>query len=166
LECQGLRHEKLKTLIIETADISADNIEQLCSMKLHALEYFELWFGRHYYSDENSLISNLAPVFEGKSYPNLKYLGLCSCESIDSLLIEILASSIQEQLVVLNLQRGTLEDIDLLLKHQGFPNLRLLDVSSNNLEDSAIARLNDLPFEVITENQDEEEGDRHNALYE
>lgn len=168
LECQGLRHETLKTLIVETADLNDANIEQLCEMDLPALEYFELWYGRyHRYRGGDRRTSELTSILAGLSYPKLKYLGLCSNENANFLLKEVLASPIEEQLIVLNLERGTLNDIQPLLDHDGLPNLRLLNVSGNNLDDSAIARLNDLPFDILAENQDDPcEGERHNALYE
>jgi hypothetical protein len=157
LKCEGLRHETLKTLIIATADISDFNIKQLCGMDLPALECFELWFGRSYHHEENSLISALQPIFECKKYPKLKYLGLCSCESANSLLTAILDSKIQKQLVVLDLQRGTLDNIDSLLNHKGFPNLKLLNVSDNNLDDGSVEKLNSLPFDIVADNQYQEE---------
>jgi hypothetical protein len=49
LECAGIKHQKLKTLIIETADISEENIRQIIAMDLPSLEYFEMWIGPWHY---------------------------------------------------------------------------------------------------------------------
>jgi hypothetical protein len=56
LECAEVRHQKLKTLIIETADISEENIRQIIAMDLPNLEYFELWMGPWQYSLSHSEI--------------------------------------------------------------------------------------------------------------
>ncbi|MBE9013666.1 HEAT repeat domain-containing protein, partial [Pseudanabaenaceae cyanobacterium LEGE 13415] len=77
LECAGLRHESLKSLIIETSDMLYENIEQLCSIELPELEYFELWVGRSYHSS-GSPLDRMLPVLSGYAFPKLKYLGLCS----------------------------------------------------------------------------------------
>jgi hypothetical protein len=45
LECAGIKHHKLKTLIIETADISEENLRQISAIEAPNLEYFELWLG-------------------------------------------------------------------------------------------------------------------------
>jgi hypothetical protein len=45
LECAEIKHQRLKTLIIETADISEENIRQIIAMDLPNLEHFEMWVG-------------------------------------------------------------------------------------------------------------------------
>jgi hypothetical protein len=45
LECAEVKHQNLKTLIIETADISEENIRQIIAMDLPNLEYFKMWIG-------------------------------------------------------------------------------------------------------------------------
>jgi hypothetical protein len=170
LECEGLRHESLKTLIIETSDILHKNIEQLCTMDLPELEYFEFWMGRDYHSNGN-LISIMAPVLAGYVYPKLKYLGICSSEGFN--VAELLNSPIVNQLAVLDFKMGTFGDsiISEFIDHPNLQSLKLLDLSGNRLSEDAIAQiaqLSQLPFQVKTDNQDnaEYEGARHWALYE
>jgi hypothetical protein len=181
LNCQGLRHEHLKTLIIETADITQHNIEQVCSMDLPELEYFELWFGRK--DRYRSALPPLNPIFSGKIYPKLKYLGICSSEELDTLLPEIIAAPIIDRLAVLNLKMGTLVDaqIEILLDNLATDRLKVLDVTGNNLSEEAIAKLARQPYQVISTHQfgsenyryhENNEGyearimNRHDALYE
>lgn len=180
LRCQGLRHEHLKSLIIETADITQDNIEQICSMDLPELEYFELWFGRDY-QYRNALLP-LAPIFSGNTYPKVKYLGICSYEATKTLVAEISKAPIMKRLVVLDLKMGTLVDDDLepLLDSSITENLKVLNVTGNKLSQEAIAKLAQQSYQIISSHQfglqdykypENEEGyeerrmSRHDALY-
>lgn len=193
LECEGLRHEHLKTLIIETSDITQANIAQICSIDLPELEYFELWFGRKRNYDSARL--PLAPIFAGKVYPKLRCLGLCSSEEADALLLDVIGSPLIDQLAVLNLKMGTLADLDIeplliepLLDISFFSdlplplNLKVLDISGNNLSRTGLAQLRQQPYQTISTCQfskdeygyytnvssESLEGrilDRHSALY-
>ncbi|MBD2096393.1 HEAT repeat domain-containing protein [Trichocoleus sp. FACHB-591] len=165
LECAGLHHDKLKTLIIETADLQHENIEQLCAINLSGLEYFELWLGR-WHRSAAEVAKAMLPLLSGYAYPNLKYLGLCSCEDTNGLVKEVLESPILEQLAVLDLKMGTMTSAGLLLNHPNLQNLKLLDVSGNWLSEGAIAQLQQLPFLVEATEQDVEEGSRYLALHE
>jgi hypothetical protein len=181
LECEGFRHESLKTLIIETADITQPNIAQLCSMDLPALEYFELWFGREH--EYHSALPPLEPILAGETYPNLKYLGLCSSEEIKTLLQEVAHSPLMQQLAVLDVKMGVLNDsgIGPLLDRSLTSNLKVLNISGNDLSQDGLNHLTQQHFQVISSHQispeeyyseDEEEDyenrvmTRHSALYE
>jgi hypothetical protein len=181
LECEGLRHEHLKTLIIETADITQTNIAQLCSMDLPALEYFELWFGRNH--GYNSALAPLEDILAGDTYPNLKYLGLCSSEEIKTLVQAVAHSPLMQKLAVLDLKMGVLNDsgIGPLLDQTLTSNLKVLNVSGNDLSQDGLTHLTQQHFQVISSHQispeeyysDEEEENyenrlmtRHSALYE
>jgi hypothetical protein len=180
LTCEGLRHENLKTLIIETADIRQENIQQLCSMDLPNLEYFELWFGRDYHY--NNIIDPFRPILDGHTYPNIKYLGLCSSEAGKKLVQAILESPISDRLAIIDLKMGTLADADLepLLNNSAPIKFEVLNITGNKLSDNAIAQLAKQPYQVISDYQfgvndwdDDDEEDyesrrmnRHSALYE
>jgi hypothetical protein len=180
LECSGLRHENLKTLIIETAYIEHDNLKQLCSMDLPKLELFELWLGRT--GGIKSIMSALEPILAGYIYPNLKSFGLCSAEEHKNWLPEIVNAPFMEQIAVLDFKMGTMVDanIEPLLNLSLTQNLKALNVTGNQLSSSAIAQLSQQPYQLIStyqyglnefpdyedENYDENRTTRHAALYE
>jgi hypothetical protein len=179
LTCEGLRHENLKTLIVETSDIRQENIQQLCSMDLPNLEYFELWFGRNYHY--NNIIDPFRPILDGQTYPNIKYLGLCSSEAGKNLVQAILEAPISNRLAVIDLKMGALGDADLepLINNPESVKFDILNITGNKLSDEAIAQLAQQPYQVISDYQfgvndwDDDEEDyesrrmtRHSALYE
>ncbi len=179
LSCEGLRHEHLKTLIIETSDIRQENIQQLCSMDLPALEFFELWLGRNYHY--KNILEPLAPILAGNTYPNLKSLGLCSAEAGKRLLQAFLEAPIRDRLAVLDLKMGAFQDAELetLLEASSSTALKALNVTGNKFSEAAISQLSQQSCQLISDYQygiddwpdydNEEEADsftRHTALYE
>jgi hypothetical protein len=170
LQCAGLRHEHLKSLIIETADISPVNIEQLCSINLPELEYFELWIGRS--CIHGSAVKPLAPILTGNTYPKLKYLGLCSSEEAGILVQKVIESPIMEKLVVLDLKMGTLSDfvildmsgnsvnqVELLLNNAATSKLKVLNVTGNYISPHTMAQLSQQSYQVISDYQVRHEED-------
>jgi hypothetical protein len=178
LECAGVRHEKLRTLIIETSDIKQENIQQIGAIEMPNLEYLELWLGR-YGSSADRVTAALAPILSNNATPQLKYLGLCSDEYTDGLIADVLTTSIISQLAVLDFKMGTMTDkgVDYLLESPDLANLKYLNISGNYLSEQAIVRLQQLgcPIDASNphhlDNGDEEdygysEGHRHWALHE
>jgi hypothetical protein len=153
LTCQDYRHENLKTLIVETSDITQENIEQICSIDLPALEYLELWFGREY--EYVSAVPPLKSIFAGETYPNLKYLGLCSSEEIQTLIESIAPSALMQQLVVLDIKMGILTEAGIapLCNPSLTSNLKILNVSGNDLSDAGLEKLIAQNYQVISTHQ-------------
>jgi hypothetical protein len=166
LECQYLQHDYLKTLIIETADLGYQNMEQICNLSLPALEYFQLWLGRRFWCTSR-LLEVLTQVPSFKSFPNLSYLGLRSSEDANLIAEYITKSSLINQLTGLDLSMGTLTDYgaELLLNCPAVNQLYMLDVSRNQLSDTMIQKLYQLNCQVIAEPQDSDYY-RYSALYE
>lgn len=166
LECKYLGQEHLKTLIIETADLSYENIVQICNLHLPALEYFQLWLGRNL----NSVpyIDGLTQVLSRQSFPNLSYLSFRSSENTNLLAEHITKSSIINQLTGLDLSMGNLTDYgaEFLLQCPAVNQLCMLDVSKNQLSSAIIERLYQLNCQVIVEPQYSDYYYRYNALYE
>jgi len=166
-------HDRITTLIIETADNDKDSLAQTCALNLPALEYLELWGGRC--GDISNISDSLAPLITGKSFPNLSYLGLPSFEETDWL-VQILADSpILNHLRILNLSKGTMTDTgaELLLNSPAINQLRLLNVANNYLSTAIVKRLCQLKCQVIADSQDLEDtsyrgnsSSRYYALYE
>lgn len=166
LECQSLQHDHLKTLIIETADLSFPNLIQICNLQLRALEYFELWLGGRLYSTTTPL-DILTPVLAAQSFPNLSYLGLRSCDFADSLAETITQSPIIKQLTGLNLSMGNLTDngAKALLNCPEISQLHTLDVSMNQLSNAMIQKLHGLNCQIIAEPQESYCNYRYFSLY-
>lgn len=164
-QLQGLRHDGLKTLIIETTQLTSKNVAHICALDLPALEYFELWMSHK--STPDSILDSLNSVLTGQSFPNLIYLGLRSFEQADQILEAILQSSIFDRLAVLDLSMGTLTDkgAEILLNYSAINRLHTLNVSMNNLSTNMIQQLSQLSCRVIAEPQSEE-WHRYCALYE
>jgi hypothetical protein len=176
LECAGVRHEKLRTLIIETADLRQDNIYQIGEIDMPNLEYLELWLGR-YGTSADRVTAALAPILLHNATPKLKYLGLCSDECTDGLIADLLTTPIVSQLAVLDLKMGTMTDagVDYLLDSPDLTNLRYLNVSGNYLPEHSIAKLQKLGCAIDASNPHDRaneedyrysEGYRHWALHE
>lgn len=117
-----IRHENLKTLIVETGYmLSHKLINQICALELPSLEYLELWLGNDLdypvseigekeesYSIDNSAFKHLSPIISGTVFPQLKYLGLRSCNYSDAVAQAIVSSPLINSLKVLDLSMGTL----------------------------------------------------------
>ncbi|MDJ0733181.1 MAG: HEAT repeat domain-containing protein [Nostocaceae cyanobacterium] len=169
LDCSGVsRHNNLKTLIIETADISDIEVDIICSLNLPALEYFELWIGRnrHYVGNSNNLINNLKPILFSESFPNLKYLGIRSSEHADEIADAIAESSfiaespIIDNLSVLDLSMGNLTDegLKILLEFPAIRNLHTLDISHNCVTEDFLEEVEQLSLPdclLIADSQEE-----------
>lgn len=156
LECESLRHEHLKTLIVETADLDEQNLAQICVLELPALEYLELWLGRLW--DAKFTIDTLMPILFGESFPKLSYFGLCSSEYTDLLAEALVQSPILERLTALNLSMGNLSNSGAatLLNSPAIDKLHTLNIANNCVSEGMIQRLLELNCQVIADNQEEE----------
>ncbi len=149
LECSKIQHNNLKTLIIETANISDLAIYQICSLHLPALEYFELWMGRSGEHQSHETIDSLKPILFGESFPNLSYLGLRSSEYANEIADAIAQSSfmadspIIDNLVVLDLSMGNLTDdgLEALLECAEINNLHTLNISNNCISEDFLEQI-------------------------
>ena len=166
LECEDSQHKNLKTLIIETADISDRNLSQICNLDLPALEYLEIWLGRQV-RDE---VKSLDRILNEDPFPWLKYLGLKSGEQSDRIAQAIVNSPVLKHLYVLDLSLGTLTDtgVEALLNCPEIEQLDTLDISYNAVSEGAIACLSALDINLIANNQanDPYYGHRYSTLHE
>lgn len=168
-----IRHENLKTLIIETGNLLCPEIiQQICTLEIPSLEYLELWLGNdsNYpiwhdkkldcYINESD-IKHLKTIISGQSFPHLKYLGLRSSDYSDVIAKSIVKSPLMDSLKVLNLSTGTLtsKGANFLLNCSATNNLHTLDVSNNLLPVSMIQQLSQLKCQVIAEPQIEDAED-------
>ncbi|MEH2327420.1 MAG: hypothetical protein V7K32_28460 [Nostoc sp.] len=173
LAFEPLRHEHLKSLILETGYMLCNKIiDQICQLDLPEVEYLELWLGndenysqRLYYQDENeedfrsniaySSLSNLIPIISGKAFPKLKYLGLRSASYSDAIAKTIVESTLLEKLLVLDISMGTLTEqgAEALFNCPKINQLHTLNVSMNFLSTTMIEKLSNLKCRVVAEPQ-------------
>ncbi|ALF54107.1 hypothetical protein ACX27_16680 [Nostoc piscinale CENA21] len=151
LECEKLQHKSLKTLIIETANLSDVAIYRLCSLDLPALEYFELWMGRTSENSCDDTIDSLRPILFSESFPNLQYLGLHS-DYADAIADAIAQSSFMAEspllatLDVLDLSMGNLTDkgLNALIESEAIINLHTLNIAHNYISEEFIQEIKEL----------------------
>ncbi|AVH65278.1 hypothetical protein [Nostoc sp. 'Peltigera membranacea cyanobiont' N6] len=174
LAFEPLRHEHLKSLIIETGYMLCNKIiDQVSQLELPELEYLELWLGNDenyysqglYYQDENeedfhsniaySSLRNLTPIISGKAFPKLKYLGLRSANYSNEIGETIVESALLEKLLVLDISMGTLTDqgAEVLFNCPKINQLHTLNVSMNFLSATMIEKLSNLKCRVVAEPQ-------------
>ncbi|MBN3898236.1 MAG: hypothetical protein HWQ41_24070 [Nostoc sp. NOS(2021)] len=146
-----LKHESLKTLIIDADGISDSNIAKVCNLNLPSLEYFELWLNRSDLSKIN--IDSLAPVLSGESFPNLAYLAVRKCGNMSEVAQAIVNSPIMKNLKILELTDGNISNGGALLNSPAINRLHTLDVSGNRLHTNIIERLSELKCRVIADSQ-------------
>lgn len=180
-----IKHDHLKSLIVETRSLDYKTLEEIIILDLPKLEYLEIWLGADFdyrikrfqgqNNDVEFLTNLLLPLLLEESFPNLKYLGFCSCEWADDLVTFLQNSPIIERLRILNLARGTLTDkgAEVLLNCPAINNLHTLDVSMNLLSPEMVKNLSQLNCNVIAEPQDVDilyednvGQDRYHSLYE
>lgn len=165
LKFDKVRHENLKTLIIQTGYtlVQPQTLKDIANLDLPALEYLEIWLAESFHYPQDISTEQLAPILSGK-FPNLKYLGLKSSEYSDNIATAIVNSPILEHLAVLDLSQGTLTDFgaETLLKCPTINQLHTLNISNNKLSGRQLQKLSQLNCKVIAQPQDN--GERQQAL--
>jgi hypothetical protein len=153
LEISPCRHEKLKSLTIETGGLPGSTIGMLCGLDLPNLQYLELWLGSKYYGGDSTL-ADLEPILSGRAFPKLRYLGLRNAEYTDEIAQALTHAPVIEQLVELDLSMGNLTDEGAiaLIDSPAVQNLDVLDLIENYLRDSS-CRFEQLPCLVRLDDQ-------------
>ncbi|MEZ4460144.1 MAG: BRCT domain-containing protein [bacterium] len=84
LALKNVKHDKLKTLIIETGGMPSEVIRDVIKAELPNLEHLELWLGTEDYGFE-AKIHDLRPILDGKKWPKLRHLGLRDSQIADAI---------------------------------------------------------------------------------
>lgn len=144
-----LRHERLKSLVVESGGLDASVVRDITSSHLPSLEHLELWLGDEGYG-ANAEIVDLAPLFNGRLFPKLSYLGLRDSELSDAIAVAVAHSPVIERLRVLDLSLGTLSDdgAAALLSSPAAARLELLDIHHHYCSDEMIDRLREAGIRV------------------
>lgn len=136
------RHERLKSLVVESGGLDASVVRDITSSELPSLEHLELWLGDDNYGATAEIV-DLAPLFTGKLFPKLSYLGLRDSELSDAIAAAVAHSPVLERLRVLDLSLGTLSDdgAAAFLSSPAAARLELLDIHHHYCSDEMVGKL-------------------------
>lgn len=109
---EPIHHPSLRKLVIETADMDFQTIENLSKSQLPRLEHLELWFGAYHHdctdkSEQREMYIHLKALLKN-DFPSLRYLGLRNSVQANSFAKILASSPILEQLDKLDLSLGNL----------------------------------------------------------
>ncbi len=144
-----VRHDKLKSLVIETGGLGVDILADVLASTLPALEHLELWLGDENYGWDGA-VADLQPLLEGELFPALKHLGLRDSEIADEIAEAIATAPILSRLETLDLSLGTLGDkgAAALLTSPAIKALRKLDLHHHYMSAAMMARISSLGIQV------------------
>ncbi|MCZ4557775.1 hypothetical protein ABIC28_002745 [Rhodococcus sp. PvR044] len=136
LALNPVRHEYLRSLVIETGGLPADVVRAVAASDLPALTDLELWLGTEEYGAD-STVDDLAPILAGEKFPRLTRLALSNSDQQDAIAAAVAAAPILPQLRALDLSKGVLLDAgaEALLAGQSLTHLESLDLHHNYLSD-------------------------------
>jgi hypothetical protein len=162
-----IRHDHLTTLVVESGGLDVSVVRDITASELPELGHLELWLGEEGYG-ANTEIVDLAPIFGGKLFPKLSYLGLRDSELTDAIAATVAHSPLLERLRVLDLSLGTLSDdgAAALLASPAVARLEFLDVHHHYCSDQVVRKLEALGIRVdASDPQTEEEYDGQTQRY-
>lgn len=137
---------ELRELNLESGGLGKDVLKDAMAAKLPKLEHLNLWFGSDNYGG-NITLKDLAPIFSGVAFPNLKHLGLMNCSFVDKIVPELIKSKILPKLSSLDLSMGCLSDADvdaMVAASAAFKHLEQLNVDDNALTNASKPKLKGL----------------------
>jgi hypothetical protein len=145
----SLRHEQLKSLIVESGGLGADLIADVAAADLPRLEHLELWLGSTNYGAVDDP-APLAPLLAGTGFPRLRTLALRDSEIADQVAAAVAVAPLLERVRILDLSLGNLSDegAGALLASPAVRRLEKLDVHHHFLSQDMVAKLQGLGIEV------------------
>ncbi|MEH2176957.1 hypothetical protein [Nostoc sp.] len=153
LELSPIRHDHLKTLIVD-GYFNSGILQQIYKLELPALEYLDLGFFK---SPNNNLpnATEVAPMFSGNFFPNLKYLGFRGGRNYNKIATALTRSALVHRLIGLDLSDGNLGDkgAEVLLNSSAINRLQILNVSQNCLTKDMVQKLSKLKCKVNAKSQ-------------
>lgn len=163
LSFTNLRHENLKTLIVETGGLHPNTVTDILNAELPKLEKLHLWLGTDEYGWDSS-IEDFAPILSGQKFPALKHLGLMDSIEQDEIAAAVCEAPVLQQLESLDLSMGNLSDAggEALLKCAGIKNLKYLNLRHHYLSNGMMQQLQALGVNINLDDQEEaDEEDRY-----
>ncbi|HEY0734382.1 MAG TPA: STM4015 family protein [Herpetosiphonaceae bacterium] len=160
-----LRHDRLRSLILQSGGLPAGVVREIAAAELPSLEHLELWLGVAEYGGDATL-ADLQPLLEGSRFPQLVTLGLCDSEQADAIAAAVATAPILERIRVLDLSLGTLGDkgAAALLASPAVARLEKLDIHHHYCSPEMVARLESLGITVDASDpqvEDEDDGESY-----
>ncbi|WP_038163987.1 STM4015 family protein [Verrucomicrobium sp. BvORR106] len=134
---EGVRHDYLKSLTVETGGMSQALLQQIVKSQFLCLEHLEVWTGSDGYGWDGSL-ADLLPVLEGRLLPTLKHLGVRNSEIANEVAQTLASSPLLSRIQSLDLSLGVLRDegAQALLDSPAVASLKALDLHHNFLSEA------------------------------
>ncbi|MFE7773642.1 STM4015 family protein [Streptomyces sp. NPDC057445] len=125
----AVRHEKLRTLRVETGGLPVQVVRGVAASELPSLEHLDLWLGVSEYGGDAEL-TDLEPFLAGGRLPRLRHLALRNSEIQDEIASAVAGAPVVARLETLDLSMGTLGDegAAALLDGQPLTHLKSLDL--------------------------------------
>jgi hypothetical protein len=142
LRFHALRHERLRSLTVESGGLPAEVVRGIGESDLPALEHLDLWLGTPDYGG-NCEVADLAPILSGMRLPRLRHLALRDSEIQDEVAAAVASAAVVARLQVLDMSMGTLGDegAEALLAGQPLTHLDRLDLHHHFISDPLQDRL-------------------------
>jgi len=165
LRMSGLKHDSLRTLIVQSGGLSTACVKDLAASRLPVLERVALWLGTDQYGGDYS-IADLGPILRGEVWPKLEYLGLMNAEGADAIAQALVSAPILTRIRALDLSMGALTDAGglALLGCQQLRSLSFLNLRRHYLSDAVMAQFKKIGIEVDVSDQ-ESSGDEDDEEY-
>ncbi|WP_420037553.1 STM4015 family protein [Streptomyces sp. cg28] len=140
----AVRHDRLRSLTVETGGLPAEVVRGIAASDLPALTRLTLWLGTSDYGGD-STVADVEPLLTGGRLPALKHLALCNSEIQDDIAAAVAAAPVVARLDTLDLSMGVLTDdgATALLAGQPLTHLSKLDLHHNYLSDGLRQRFLD-----------------------
>ncbi|MGC5395739.1 STM4015 family protein [Streptomyces sp. DT20] len=138
------RHERLRSLTIETGGLPVEVVRGVLDSELPALERLDLWLGVSAYGGDAD-VADLAPLLSGTRFPALRHLGLRNSEVENEIAAAVASAPLVARLRTLDLSCGTLGDegAAALLEGQPLTHLDVLDLHHHFLSERMEGRISD-----------------------
>jgi len=142
LSLGALRHDRLRSLIIQTGGLDGAIVRAVAGAHLPHLEHLELWLGTEDYGGSVT-VEDLQPILAGDVFPKLHYLGLRDSQIADEVAQALATAPIVERIRVLDLSMGALGDdgAHALMENPAVAKLEKLDIHYHFCSDEIIEKL-------------------------
>ncbi|AXG81387.1 STM4015 family protein [Streptomyces paludis] len=138
----AVRHERLRSLTVESGGLRAEVVRAVAASDLPALERLDLWLGVDEYGGD-ATVADLAPILAGTRLPALRRLALRNSERQDEIAAAVADAPVVARLETLDLSMGTLGDegARALLAGRPLTHLKKLDLHHHFIGEELRERL-------------------------